>query len=115
MINFKEEFASCLSKTINKDKQEIIKNIEMPPDSNFGNLSFPCFSLARDLKKSPIEIAKDFKNKLQSPIFIFSEINGYINVTIKPEALYKETISEILEKKENYGKIITEKKRTNNY
>ncbi len=110
MINFKEEFANCLSKTIEIDKQQIIKNIELPPDSNFGNLSFPSFSLAKDFKKAPIEIAKDLKSKLQSSIFIFSEINGYVNATIKPEILYKETISEILEKKGNYGKIISEKK-----
>ncbi|HOW29703.1 MAG TPA: arginine--tRNA ligase [archaeon] len=110
MINFKEEFANCLSKTIDRDKQEIIRYIELPPDSNLGNLSFPCFSLAKDLKKSPIDIAKDLKDKLHSDIFIFSEINGYVNAMIKQEILYKETITEILEKKKNYGRIIKEKK-----
>ena len=102
MINFKEEFANCLSKTIDRDKQEIIRYIELPPDSNLGNLSFPCFSLAKDLKKSPIDIAKDLKDKLHSDIFIFSEINGYVNAMIKQEILYKETITEILEKIEKF-------------
>ncbi len=110
MINFKEDFANCLSKTIDKDKLEILKFIEIPPDHSLGNLSFPCFSLAKDLKKAPLVIAKELVSKLQSDVFDFSEISGYINAKIKPDILYKETILEVLEKKENYGKTILEKK-----
>jgi len=111
MIDFKEKFAICLSKTIKKTPSEITPFIELPPDYSLGNLSFLCFCLAKELKRSPIDVAKEIHKNLISDIFVFSEINGYINATIKPEILYKETIQEILEKKENYGRTISENKK----
>lgn len=109
MINFKEEFSNCLVKALNKDKFLILENIETPPDFSLGNFSFPCFVLSKELKMSPIVLAKETLKKLSSDLFVFSEINGYINATVIPEILYKETIKEILDKKENYGKV----KKTN--
>lgn len=107
MINFKEEFANCLLKTIKKDIFEIIKIIEEPPDFNLGDLSFPCFSLAKDLKKSPNDISEEIVEKLKKDnqnYFDFIAVGGYINAKIKPEILYTETITTVFEKKGNYGK-----------
>jgi arginyl-tRNA synthetase len=107
MINFKEKFASSLSKALSKDTLEIYKAIEEPPDFSLGQLSFPCFSLSKELKKSPIEIAKELVEKLNAEkqeLFEYSAVNGYINIRIFPETLYKEIVSEVFEKKENYGR-----------
>ncbi len=107
MINFKEKFANDLSKVIDKDISEIIKTIEEPPDFELGDLSFPCFSLATNLKKSPQDISKDLVEKLKKEkqnIFDFVSVAGYINVKINNNILYKETISEVLNKKKEYGK-----------
>lgn len=107
MIDFKEKFASYILKITNKEISEIYKTIEEPPDFNLGNLSFPCFSLAKELKKSPIDVSKEIVEKLKiekQDLFDFIAIGGYVNIKIKPETLYKETISQVLEKKSNYGK-----------
>ena len=37
--------------------------IEIPPDKNMGDFAFPCFKLAKELKKSPQIIAEGFKIK----------------------------------------------------
>lgn len=106
MFNFKEKFAEEISRITKKDILETHKFIEEPPDFNLGDLSFPCFSLAKELKKSPLDISKEIVEKLREnkDIFDYVAVGGYINVKIKPEILYKETITNVLEKKENYGK-----------
>ncbi|MFA5745917.1 MAG: arginine--tRNA ligase [archaeon] len=107
MINFKEQFAINISKILNKDKDEIFKFIEQPPDFSLGDLSFPCFSLSKELKKSPQDIAKELTEKLQKEkqdTFEYFSVNGYINLRISHNQLYKETITEVLKEKENYGK-----------
>ena len=107
MINFKEKFANNLSKVLFKDFLEIYKAIEEPPDFSLGQQSYPCFSLSKDLKKSPIEIAKELVEKLNAEkqeLFEYSAVNGYVNIKIFSAVLYNEVIAEIFEKKENYGR-----------
>lgn len=106
MLNFKEKFAEEISRVINKDFSETLKFIEEPPDFNLGDLSFPCFSLVKELKKSPQDISKDIVEKLKEKqdVFEYFAVGGYVNILIKPDTLYKETITNVLEKKESYGK-----------
>ena len=48
---------------INLKKEEIKDIIEIPPSLEMGDYAFPCFILAKKLKKSPIQIAKDLKER----------------------------------------------------
>ncbi len=104
MINFKNEFVGCLEKATNLKKEELVRYIEIPPDPGLGSLSFQCFALAKKQGKTAQEVAKETLEKLSSELFEFSEKNGYINARINPEILYRECTTEILEKKDNYGK-----------
>ncbi|MGX2983510.1 arginine--tRNA ligase [Helicobacter sp. 23-1045] len=74
------------------DSAEVILNV--PKDSNLGHFTTPlAFSLAKSLKKSPNEIAKDLAQKLQNlPEFSrnFSKVeavNGYVNLFLSDEFL----------------------------
>jgi hypothetical protein len=37
--------------------QDVAAMLEYPPDSNMGDLAFPCFNLSRVLRRSPVQIA----------------------------------------------------------
>ena len=65
----------------NIDENEMIEYIEIPPNSQMGDFSFPCFKLAKELKKSPMQIAQDIKDKyeLDDEIEKIDIINGYLN------------------------------------
>ena len=57
----------------------------------FGDFTYPCFSLAKKMRKNPAEIAKDITEKMPESQF-FSEIKNigpYINFVISPEYLSK--------------------------
>ena len=53
MINFKEAIANLISKVVEVDKKEIEDFLEVPKDITNGDYAFPCFRLAKILKKSP--------------------------------------------------------------
>ncbi len=46
-----------------KIKKEIYTYIEVPKDTKNGDYAFPCFRLAKTLRKSPPEIANQIKEK----------------------------------------------------
>ena len=61
----KEIISKVLSKATKIPENEIIASIEAPSNSELGDYSFPCFSLAKKMKKNPAEIAKLISEKIQ--------------------------------------------------
>ena len=49
-------------------------------DSKNGDITLPCFSLAKVLRKSPMMIADEIKGNISSDVFEKVEnVNGYLN------------------------------------
>jgi len=59
MQKLKEEVSLVLSPLVSLEATVVEALLEIPPDPEFGDLAFPCFSLAKTLKKAPPLIAKD--------------------------------------------------------
>lgn len=105
MINFREIIAKKIAKVVNLEEQEIQEYIEIPPNQEMGDYSFPCFKLAKSLKKSPPEIASNILEKLENgeEITEVKMVGGYLNFYIDKTLLVKSVLTEIDEKQENYG------------
>src|SRR3989344_6424774 len=101
----KELIVSELKKNLALSDEQISSLIEIPPTRDLGDYAFPCFSLAKILKKSPNEIALDISKKIKSDHFEMVEARGaYINFFVERKVLAKETLNKILKEKQNYGK-----------
>ena len=105
MTDFKENIAKELEKKdIGLSFDEIYKLIEIPPQDNMGDFSFPCFSLARTMRKNPAIIAKDLATSLDLDAFEKIEnLNAYVNFYVDRKIFEEETLNEIIEKKEKYA------------
>ena len=106
MLNFKKEIAKQIANVTNVNEKEIEKYIEIPKENANGDYAFPCFKLAKELKKVPPVIANDIKEKIEIDEKIISKIEivgGYINFYINKETLTKEVLKEFESNKE-YGK-----------
>ena len=74
-MEFKLGIANILNDNIDVlSQQEIYDILEVPPNSEMGDFSFPCFKLSKALRKSPQAIAEDLSNKIDKPIFIKQKI-----------------------------------------
>ncbi|OOB78966.1 MAG: arginine--tRNA ligase [Epulopiscium sp. Nuni2H_MBin001] len=87
------------------NETDIYDMIEIPTNTDMGDYAFPCFKLAKELRKAPPIIAKDITDKLPETDFLASvqNVNAYINFFLNKEMLVKVIISNILLEKENYG------------
>ena len=65
MKNFKQIIAKQISKTIEINAKELEGYIETPKDSKNGDYAFPCFRLAKELRKAPPAIADEIKEKIE--------------------------------------------------
>ena len=106
MIQFKNEIAKEISKATEIEQSEIEGYIEIPKDQNNGEYAFPCFRLAKTLKKAPQAIAEEIKEKIEIDNNVVEKIEvlgGYINFYINKKLLAKEVLEEIANNEE-YGK-----------
>ena len=111
MFNFKNTVAldlhNCikqLSSDISLTKDDIMAMFEYPPDSNLGDIAFPCFKLSRVLRKAPPIIAKEISECFSSDVVSKVEaVNGYLNIFVSNDYLIKNVLFEIEEKGEKYG------------
>ena len=107
MIDFKKEIAEIIAKNLEGLTEDEIKSmIEIPQDQSIGDYAFPCFRLAKTMRKAPNLIAAELAEKLQGEK-LFSEVspvNAYVNMFVSREEMMKSTVSEVLEEKENFGR-----------
>ena len=98
MIDFKQIIAKQISKAIEIDENEINGYIEIPKDTKNGDYAFPCFRLAKSLKKSPIIIANEIKDKIDDSTQEIEKIevlNGYLNFYINKDILIRQVIESV--------------------
>ncbi|MBU0929450.1 MAG: arginine--tRNA ligase [Nanoarchaeota archaeon] len=99
-MDFKEEVVKLLKFRV-KNPQ-----IEIPP-IGMGDYAFPCFSLAKELKKSPNEISKDIINKIKPNKYIEKIVSAgpYVNFFINKEILTQDILKKILKEKDKFGSV----------
>jgi len=100
----KEIIVVLLSREIKLSKAEIGDLIEVPSNPELGDFAFPCFSLAKELKKNPVQIAQEIVAKLKSKEFEKIEAKGpYINFFTNRKVVAEETVNRILKERGRYG------------
>ena len=104
----KEIITKLLAKELKKEEEEIINLIEIPPNSELGDFAFPCFSLAKELRKSPVDISTqlslNLNKKLPKEISGVNAQGAYLNFFINKKNLASEVIKQILKEKDKFGK-----------
>ena len=106
MIDFKENIAQKISEVTNIDKEELKTYIEIPPNSDLGDYAFPCFKLAKSLRKAPPVIASEIKEEIKlddGSIEKIEIVGGYLNIYINKASLAETVLKEVAQKQEKYG------------
>ncbi|MBW2981717.1 arginine--tRNA ligase [Candidatus Woesearchaeota archaeon] len=99
-MNPKKEVINLLKKELKlKDV-----NLSTPPDPKLGDYAFPCFVLAKELKKNPVEIAKELSEKIKPAGLIkkTEQAGPFLNFFIDKQKIASKLIPLIL--KGDYGK-----------
>lgn len=105
-MDYKVEISALLSKITGMESAEILRLIEIPPQSDMGDFAFPCFALSKQMRKSPVIIASELaeRSDLDAPFMDSVRAQGpYVNFFIDKGFFAKSVVSDILEKGEQYA------------
>ncbi|MGN1115532.1 MAG: arginine--tRNA ligase, partial [Candidatus Ornithomonoglobus sp.] len=105
-MDFKEHITEKLTELTGLEKSAVEKAVETPPDEKLGDLAFPCFPLAKVLRKAPPLIAQELAAQLSSDELIdhVDAVGGYLNFFYNRAAFISDTVSAAREAGENWGK-----------
>jgi len=103
MLGFSQEIRSALARACGTPEADM--RLEQPRDPALGDLSFPCFQLAKALKKPPPAIAAELAAKLGSSLqdISVSAAGPYLNFKISRGALARAVLGEIEAQGPAYG------------
>ena len=110
MIDFKKQIAEIIVGALPKEAEltlEDVENIvEVPQDSKMGDYAFPCFRLAKALRKAPPLIAQDLVSNISAGDIIekVEQVNAYVNFFVSKGDMSKSTLKEVISKGDSYGK-----------
>jgi len=82
-------------------KELRVSNNEIEESKEFGDFAYPCFSLAKKLKRQPEEIAKDIESKTRIKFFDIKAVGPYVNFYVRWDEIAKDILDSV---DENYGK-----------
>jgi arginyl-tRNA synthetase len=101
--SFAERIRVALARASSLPESEL--RLEQPRDPSLGDLAFPCFQLAKSLKKAPPAIAAELATRIASELSGISAVAAgpYINFRIDRGELARAVIEEIEARGPAYG------------
>lgn len=95
-MNIKEEIKKILQPVVLHGEIEL----SAPPKPEMGDLAFACFALAKEMKKNPVEVAKELKEKLDSRLLgndsVVEKVEAfgpYVNFFLNSKVLAKNVLN----------------------
>lgn len=105
-MDFKEYVINKLTDITGLDNETVRKSVETPPDEKLGDLAFPCFPLAKVMKKAPPLIAQELSGKFSSDEYVerVDAVGGYLNFFYNRAEFISDTVNSALRAGGEWGK-----------
>jgi len=98
----KEQIIQLLAEQIpSLTAEEIAELIEIPPSPDMGDFAFPCFRLAKTLRKAPPMIAQEIHDAITPPDFVeeIRVVGAYLNFFIKKDVFAETLLAQVRDEK----------------
>ena len=104
-MDFQLEIAKTIAAACNMNAGELVGWLETPPNPEMGDFAFPCFRLAKQLKKAPAAIAAELADTVALPDGVekAAAAGPYLNFYMNRAALSKATLRRVFAEGARYG------------
>ena len=103
-MDYKKKIAELIKEHVDLDLDKIEGLIEIPPRPEMGDYAFPCFQLAKVMRKAPNMISGELAENINKDGFEkVEQLGPYVNFFVDKGVFSKNTIEKVLEEGDNYG------------
>lgn len=104
-MDIKQNIAKTIAANVGADAAELCEWLETPPNPDMGDVAFPCFKLAKTMRKAPNMIAASLAPALGEidGISRIEPMGGYINFFADKTSFARTTLERVLDEGARYG------------
>ncbi len=104
-MDFKKYITNIIAGVTELDEENISSLLEVPPDEKMGDYAFPCFTLAKVMRKAPPLIAKELSEKIGSDDVVdrTEAVGGYLNFFLNRASFIASVVGAAREAGEAWG------------
>ena len=104
-MDFRMKIAEAIADRTGLGRDEIAELLETPKNPDMGDVAFPCFRLAKTMRKAPPRIAAELAESIALPEGVQSAAaaGGYLNFMLDRGAQAGAVLRRIFEEGERYG------------
>lgn len=104
-MDIKQNIAKTIAANVGADAAELCEWLETPPNPDMGDVAFPCFKLAKTMRKAPNMIAASLAPALGEidGISRIEPMGGYINFFADKTSFARTTLERVLDESARYG------------
>lgn len=105
---FREEIVQAIAREAEAEPDSVRAQLTAPPKLEMGDFAYPCFSLAKTLKKAPPAIAKDLAEKMASGLSLISKVEAagpYVNFSVNRQLFAEAVLRNAIAEGSDYGQL----------
>ena len=104
-MDFKKHIIHKLTELTSLERDVIANSVETPPVEKLGDLAFPCFPLAKVMRKAPPVIAAELAKELEADELIekVDAVGGYLNFFYNRSLFIQNTVKKAREAGDKWG------------
>ena len=106
VADFRGEAARVIARHAEMEAEAVGRLLTVPPKLDMGDFAFPCFTLAKKLRKAPPIIAQDIAEKVSADLELLSgarALGGYVNLSVDRRRFAETVLHEAVSAGETYG------------
>ncbi len=105
-MEHKEYIAGKICELVDMTKDELMKVMEVPPDAKMGDIAFPCFILAKKMRKAPPMIAQELLEKIKDDNAFekVEAVGGYLNFFFNRKDFIETVMKKVKDSNGDFGK-----------
>ena len=105
-MNLTNQIAKVISNALENDwtAEQVEQLLEKPKQTELGDIAFPCFTLAKKLRKAPGQIALELSPKLANNLITDVQVaGGYVNIFFNQALVTSQVLQSITTVQQQFG------------
>lgn len=105
-MNLTSQIACVISNALENEwtAEQVEQLLEKPKQTELGDIAFPCFTLAKKMRKAPQQIASELSAKLMDNLIADVQVvGGYVNIFFHQELVTNQVLHAIMANQQHYG------------
>lgn len=105
-MNLTNQIANVISIALENEwtAEQVELLLEKPKQTELGDIAFPCFTLAKKLRKAPKQIALELSAKLEDQLIASVQVaGGYVNIFLNQAFVTNQVLHSIMTDLQKYG------------